>query len=416
MKMNDTYTNILKDINVSTANQILDFQLSNFFEHFEKDGVNFNPKRFAPILLVGSPGIGKSTIINELAKKHGIELIDIRLSQLDPVDLRGVPSVNQNEKITVWNRPDFFPSPDKAKGILFLDELTGARPDIQLAAYQLILDRKIGDYSLPNGWFIIAAGNKSGDEAITCKMSSALSNRFMHLNVFSSASDWLKWARKNNVHELVTKYISSHKNSLNPKLKDLKEDEDEDFSYIENAFPTPRSWERVSDLLNCVSPDFISGNKEMFGNMVCGLIGYNEGKKFTWFVFEHSIQDDTLRMLNGEIAIKVPDENDIDKQIEFGNSATMHILNDSTTEKFDNYLKILSALKPSPRTVALYTYMDLNNKNIQDSGKRLEEKKKVVTEQYLNKMETFLSSKEIDNFLNKFGDVNLNNFYLKKES
>ena len=96
-----------------------------------------------PVFIHGSPGIGKSFITAEMAKERGWELVDIRLSQLDPVDLRGIPSVDGD--MTKWMPPVFFPRDENSQGILFLDELNSAPPTVQSAIYQLILDRAIGE-------------------------------------------------------------------------------------------------------------------------------------------------------------------------------------------------------------------------------------------------------------------------------
>ena len=158
-----------------------------------------------PVMLHGSPGVGKSDVVRQIAKQRGIELIDLRLSQLDPVDLRGVPSVDTKKHITSWNTPSFLPT--DGEGILFLDEINSAAQATQAAAYQLVLDRKLGDYVMPPGWAIIAAGNRSTDRAIVNQMSTALKNRFTHLNYEVNNDDWCDWALRSNIAVEVLGFI-----------------------------------------------------------------------------------------------------------------------------------------------------------------------------------------------------------------
>ena len=164
-----------------------------------------------PVMLHGSPGVGKSQVVKQVADKLGIEMIDLRLSQLDPVDLRGVPSVDKTKVgktevgKTNWNVPSFLPT--EGKGILFLDEINSAAQATQAAAYQLVLDRKLGDYELPDGWAMVAAGNRSTDRAIVNAMSTALKNRFTHLNYEVNNEDWCEWALTHNIAIEVLGFI-----------------------------------------------------------------------------------------------------------------------------------------------------------------------------------------------------------------
>ncbi len=112
-------------------------------------------KTDTPLFIHGSPGIGKSYIVADVAQKRGLTLVDVRLSQMDPVDLRGIPSIKEEQ--TVWMPPVFFPKDPDSEGILFLDELNAAPPSVQAAIYQLVLNRQMGEYLLPKGWRIICA-------------------------------------------------------------------------------------------------------------------------------------------------------------------------------------------------------------------------------------------------------------------
>ena len=145
-----------------------------------------SPEEMPPLFLEGPPGIGKSAIPLEAAEEANIGFIDMRLVHKDPTDLRGIPV--PRDGTAVWLPPSDLPS--KGRGILFLDEITSAPPLVQASAYQLTFDRKLGDYELPEGWYIIAAGNRIEDRAVVHRMSSALNNRFIHINFEPSLEDW----------------------------------------------------------------------------------------------------------------------------------------------------------------------------------------------------------------------------------
>ena len=136
-----------------------------------------------PVFVWGNPGVGKSSIIKQIANDKAMEFIDLRLSLLDPTDLRGIPFFDVNNKSAVWAKPEFLPDTNSlAYGILFLDEINSAPPTVQAAAYQLILDRKIGEYTLPVNYAIVAAGNYESDRGVTYRMPTPLANRFVHLD------------------------------------------------------------------------------------------------------------------------------------------------------------------------------------------------------------------------------------------
>ena len=144
-----------------------------------------------PTFIWGSPGVGKSSLVAQIALEKNMKFIDLRLSLLDPTDLRGIPFFAKEEKKAVWAKPEFLPDTDCLDyGILFLDEINSAPPTIQAAAYQLILDRKIGEYTLPQNYSIIAAGNYETDRGVTYRMPTPLANRFVHLNFDLDFESW----------------------------------------------------------------------------------------------------------------------------------------------------------------------------------------------------------------------------------
>ena len=196
--------------------------------------------RRRPAFIWGPPGAGKSDTVRDVAEAMALELRDVRLNLLDPVDLKGFPTVSGTgaKRQMSWAPPDFLPT--KGRGILFLDEMNSAPQSVQAAAYQLILDRRIGDYQLPEGWTTLATGNRAADRAVVNAMPSALANRFVHIDFEVDASDWDKWASAHDVSDITRAFIRFRPNllhSFNPTAN-------------ERAFPTPRSWVFVDDVVN----------------------------------------------------------------------------------------------------------------------------------------------------------------------
>src|SRR5713101_2351598 len=187
-----------------------------------------------PVFLWGGPGYGKSSIVRKLAAILNIPLQDVRALLLDPVDLRGLPFLGKDGR-SQWATPDFLPK--DGSGILFLDELNAAPAMVQASCYQLVLDRKLGEYTLPDGWAIIAAGNRDSDRAGTTRMPTPLRNRFVHLEFEVDMQEWSEWAIKAGVRPEVIAFLRFRAELLNAFDRDA------------NAFPSPRSWEFVSRIL-----------------------------------------------------------------------------------------------------------------------------------------------------------------------
>lgn len=249
-----------------------------------------------PLMVWGSPGCGKSTIIKKCADSLGIGFVDFRLSQVEPVDLRGLPVPNKEDKSVEWFVTGEFPRDKKSRGILLFDEISAADRSLQVAAYELILDRRLGKlYSLPDGWLVIGAGNKVDDGAVSTTMSSALANRFMHVELEADADDWLEWARANDLHPSVTGFIQ-YKREMLFQLKDQNR---------ERGWPSPRSWERVSQMCK------LCKNEKMLRHMVYGLVGNGAGVEFMTFHKINAEFDDILEMMtNPKAEIKIPAEAD----------------------------------------------------------------------------------------------------------
>ncbi|ARV59890.1 ATPase [Nostocales cyanobacterium HT-58-2] len=183
-------------------------------------------------MIWGPPGIGKSSIVAQLACKHQIDFIDVRLSQLAPTDLRGLPVAEDG--VSKWYPPEFLPR--SGKGILFLDELNMAPPAIQGVAQQLIFDRRVGSYVVPEDWFVWAAGNRKEDRAAVFDMPSPLTNRFLHLQVEPDFESFKSYALATGIHEQMIAFLS-FRTTLLHKLDPQQP-----------AWPSPRSWEMASKL------------------------------------------------------------------------------------------------------------------------------------------------------------------------
>lgn len=220
----------------------------------EQISISYETKQ--PLFIWGGTGIGKSQVIKQTAEKiaKGLDLeftedvknvkafgfLDIRISQLEPSDLRGLPIQNLTTKTTDWLIPNWLPQEKDGKGIIFFDELNLSPPSIQAVAYQLILDRRIGDYVLPEGWVIVSAGNRIEDKCSVFDMSSALCNRFLHATLTNpSVEDWTKWAVENDIDGRIISFLSWKPTSFNRSGEKNKE----------KAFATPRSWAFCSKLI-----------------------------------------------------------------------------------------------------------------------------------------------------------------------
>jgi len=218
-----------------------------------------------PLFLWGAPGIGKSDIVKQIGDEQGREVIDVRLSLWEPTDIKGIPYYNSVENTMTWAPPAELPTDPDSTAILFLDELNSAAPATQAAAFQLVLNRRVGTYKLPKGVSIVAAGNRETDKGVTYRMPSPLANRFVHLELRTDFEDWHQWAVNNRIHEQVVGYIGFAKGDLY----------DFDPKSASKSFATPRSWSFVSELLG--DDDLPEGT---LTDLVSGAIGEGLAIKF----------------------------------------------------------------------------------------------------------------------------------------
>jgi hypothetical protein len=264
--------------------------------------------RKVPIFLWGPPGIGKSSIIKQIAKDTKVEYIDLRLSLLDPTDLRGIPFFDAKNDKAIWAPASFLPEDKDSSGILFLDELNTAAPMVQASAYQLILDRKVGEYELPDGWAIVAAGNRESDRGVVFRMASPLANRFVHLEMEVDVDDWREWAKTSDLDQTIIAFISYRPDAL--------------FAFNtaneSKAFATPRTWEYVNEILKSEPED------DLVLIMLSGAIGEELASAFLGFRSVERDLPDIEKILSGE-SEEVPE----------GTSA-LHILSTALTMRIDD--------------------------------------------------------------------------------
>jgi MoxR-like ATPase len=192
-------------------------------------------------MLWGPRGVGKSSVVRQVAAHFGVPLVDLRLTTIEPVDIRGAIYADEVQAKTVWFPPEFLPTADQAAGILFLDELTAADQRLQISAYSLILDRCVGHYRLPDGWLVIAAGNASFHGAVSHDMGTALADRMFHFNVQTVIEAFLSHAIAMGFAPEVMAYLKVRPDKLDDTQAQLAQD------HLVGA--SPRGWEDVSNVL-----------------------------------------------------------------------------------------------------------------------------------------------------------------------
>ena len=249
-----------------------------------------------PVMIWGPPGVGKSQIVAQVAARHGAAVTDIRLSQMEPSDLRGIPF--RTGDTVDWAVPAMLPNPDRhgASGILFLDEITSAAPTVSAAAYQLILDRRLGHYVVPDGWAIFAAGNRQGDRGVSYVMPAPLANRFSHFEVEVHLDDWVRWAYAHDIDSRVIAFLR-----FRPELLF-----DFDADHNPTAFPSPRSWEFAHRALR----KFDESDPVLL-DALCACVGAAAGAQLHAFTQQASGMPDVDALLSGADPGVVPESVDL---------------------------------------------------------------------------------------------------------
>lgn len=300
------------------------------------------------VMLWGPPGIGKSQSVRQIAAKIEKEtgkrthITDVRLLLFNPIDLRGIPTANADKTLAVWLKPQIFQMDDSEDvvNILFLDEISAAPQSVQAAAYQITLDRVVGEHKLPDNCIVIAAGNRITDKSVAVKMPKALANRLLHIEAAISFDSWKEWAIKNGVNEKVIGFLMFRPDRLmifDPASTDL-------------AFATPRSWEMVSNLLNGVSDDI----NRMY-TLISGLVGSGTAAEFrSWSKVYRSLPD-IEAIFNGEMPPRPKETDEIYALI--SSMAVYAKKHKDDIQKIANSIRYADTLPPDFSAVLMKDYM-----------------------------------------------------------
>lgn len=302
----------MANANTATKNRML--ETTSVTPSRLKMAMRHSLNRKRPLFVWGPPGIGKSDIVAEVAREQNRPLIDIRLPLMEPTDMRGIPyladvkiydkdgnlvkdesGVPLTDKVFRWSTPSDLPTDPNSRALVFFDEMSAAPPSVQAATYQIILNRKIGTYTLPKDVVIVAAGNRVKDKGVAYNMPMPLANRFTHVTLDVSFDDWQEWAVLNRVHKDIVGYLSFQPNDLNQ----FKPSGD---SY---AFATPRSWYFASELLqepddngDLVDTDLPT---EVLGDLIKGTVGDGPGVKFMTYRKQAANLPAAKDILNGKV-------------------------------------------------------------------------------------------------------------------
>lgn len=241
--------------------------------------------------LWGPPGVGKSALPRQIAAARKIDFIDKRLAQSDPTEIKGYPWPDSKKGVMTFLQDGGLPT--KGKGILFLDEFSHAPPAVQAVSYQLVLDRRLGDYELPDGWAIIAAGNRISDRSFVGEMSAALSSRFIHVNVEPDVEDFITWAMKNGVNDATRGYLRWRPGNLAT----------EKFTAGMRGFPTPRTWVKADKIAH--DPSLPQAMKT---ELLIGTIGEGVALEYEGFIRDEATLPDVAVILATPDKAPIPTE------------------------------------------------------------------------------------------------------------
>jgi hypothetical protein len=288
-----------------------------------------------PLMIWSGPGLGKSSAVRQIADELNMDFIDLRLSLLNPVDLRGLPVIDRTKDSARWLSPEFLPNTKnhKEKGILFLDEINLAPFSVMAAGYQLILDRRLGEYTLPDGWKVIAAGNRAEDNANVTKFPAPLANRFVHIDIEHDEKVWRSWALHSGIAEQILAFLGKFPQHLYkfPKAG-------------ERSFPTPRSWELASKLFK-------------LGHRVDSAVGEGVASEFSAFLNVYKELPDVDKILAGKEKT-VPKKEKIDVLW----ALSMALLTRAEPKHIGTIMNYVSGF---PKEFEVLTIINLSNKSSQ---------------------------------------------------
>ena len=304
-----------------------------------------------PVFIWGAPGIGKSSIVKEIAQKNGLEFIDLRLSLLDPTDLKGIPFFDEQSREGVWAKPSFLPKEsDGSRGILFLDEINTAPPAVQASAYQLILDRRVGEYQLPEGWSIIAAGNRENDRGVIYRMPPPLANRFVHFEMEVDFEDWKSWAYERGIDASIIAFLAFDKEMLFTF----------DPASNEKSFATPRSWEYVDTIIKSGIAD------TLILDSISGAVGREGAINYISFKRVMKQLPDLTLILSGDIeSIEQSDDPKLMMALSIG---LVNLLRESKEKDHIDHILHFSLSLPGEYAIMLVKDMQLNGIDVEGSN------------------------------------------------
>ena len=306
-------------------------------------------KTVPSVMLWGAPGVGKSQGVRQIADKikkatgKQVYVTDVRLLLFNPIDLRGIPTANEDKTLAVWLKPQIFKMDESNKvvNILFLDEISAAPQSVQAAAYQITLDRVIGEHKLPDNCIVIAAGNRVTDKSVAYKMPKALANRLMHIEIEADFDSWLKWAVSHGINRKVTGFLSFKRDLF---LADSAADD--------LAYPTPRSWEMVSNVLNNVNENI----KDVYP-LIAGLVGTGAAIEFRSYGEVYATLPDIDAIFNGKSA---PMPKSADALYALTSSMTQYAMKcKDDLNKIENSIQYALGMPADFSAVLLKNYMNL---------------------------------------------------------
>lgn len=331
-------------VSASELKSLIDYQI-NAAQQSEQGAAEL-----PPLMIWGPPGVGKSTIIRDACREHGIGFIDIRLSQREPVDLRGLPVPKEDH--VDWLLAGEWPRDPKSRGIILFDEITAADRAMQVAAYEIILDRRLGDlYQLPKGWTVIAAGNRGSDQAVAYTFSSALANRFCHLELEADVTTWCRWAQQRELAPEVIAFVRHQPQAFFNMQGDLQ-----------RGWPSPRSWEHVSKILQKQKSQPLSDS--LLHSLITGLIGPGAGTEFQAFLNAQRNLPDVQAILASKAPITIPEEPDL--RFSFCSSLVYHLWNEknSSPQRLQRFFDVMQMMTSDFATMTLIDAMTHHDPNL----------------------------------------------------